>query len=70
MAKKAGGMGALVTFVAWLTGVIVTLAVGFGLIDKVLRVWYIPTIVTQIAGWIVVVVTILGAIMAIAGRLK
>lgn len=68
MAKKAG-MSSLVTFVAWLTGVIVSLAVGFGLIDGTLSVPYIG-VVNAIAGWIVVIVTVLGAIMAIAGKFK
>jgi hypothetical protein len=67
MAKN--GMSKLVTFVAWLTGVIVSLAVGFGLIDGVLAVPYIG-MVNAIAGWIVVVVTIVGAIMAVAGKFK
>jgi uncharacterized membrane protein len=49
--------------------VIVSLAVGFGLIDGVLAVPYIG-MVNAIAGWIVVIVTIVGAIMAIAGKFR
>jgi hypothetical protein len=66
---KTSGMSKLVTFIAWLTGVIVSLAVGFGLIDGVLAVPYIG-MVNAIAGWIVVIVTIVGAIMAIAGKFR
>lgn len=54
----------LVSIVTWLTGVIVALAVGFGLIDGNLSVPYIG-VVNVIAGWIVVVLTILGVVLAI-----
>ncbi len=69
MAKKTNGVSKLVAFVAWLVGVIVSLAVGFGLINGVLSVPYIG-VVNAIAGWIVVIATIIGAIMAIAGKFK
>ena len=62
MAKKTSR---LLTFVAWLTGVLVSLAVGFGMIDKVLLISYIPVIVTQIAGWVVVLTTVIGVVLAI-----
>ena len=51
-------------FIAWLTGVIVSLAVGFALIGGTLSVPYIG-IVNVIAGWIVVVTTLLGVILAL-----
>jgi purine-cytosine permease-like protein len=62
MAKKesVGLMG----LVAWLTGVIVSLAVGFALIGGTLQVPLIG-IVNQIAGWIVVVTTLLSLVLAI-----
>lgn len=55
-------------FVAWLTGVIVSLAVGFGLIDGVLAIKYIPLIVTEIAGWIVVGLSLIGVLLAIIDK--
>ena len=64
---KASGMSKLVSFVAWLTGIIVSLAVGFGLVNGTLIVPYIG-IVNVIAGWIVVVLTVIGVILAIANR--
>jgi len=65
---KGNAIGKLINFVAWLTGVLVSLAVGFGMIDKVLTVqWILPSI-TVLAGWIVVVLTIVGVILAIANR--
>ncbi|MAG39364.1 hypothetical protein CMI41_00135 [Candidatus Pacearchaeota archaeon] len=54
----------LVSIVTWLTGVIVALAVGFGLINSTLSVPYIG-VVNVWAGWIVVVLTIVGVVLAI-----
>ena len=73
MAKSASALGKVVTFVAWLTGVIVALAVGFALIDGVLGlpVWLGGTIgVSTIAGWVVVITTLVGAVLAIVDRLQ
>lgn len=52
-----------INFVVWLTGVIVSLAVGFGLIDGVLTVRWIPAVLTVISGWVVVVLTLLGLVL-------
>jgi hypothetical protein len=54
----------LVSIVTWLTGVIVALAVGNGLIRETLSVPYIG-VLNVVAGWVVVVLTILGVILAI-----
>ena len=62
MAKKQNPR--LLHFVAWLTGVIVSLAVGFGLIGETLMVPYIG-IVNVIAGWIVVVTTLLSLVLTL-----
>ena len=59
---KQGGM--VLNVVAWLTGVIVSLAVGFALISETISVPYIG-FVNVIAGWIVVVTTLLSIILAI-----
>jgi len=61
MAKQSSN---LLNFVAWLTGIIVSLAVGFGLVSGTLSVPYIG-VVNQIAGWIVVVTTVLSAVLAL-----
>ena len=58
----------LVNLGAWITGILVSLAVGFGMINEVLYVPKIPMIVTVIAGWIVVVLTIASIVLAIAER--
>lgn len=61
MAKQGGRV---LNFIAWLTGVIVSLAVGFALISGTLSVPYIG-VVNAIAGWIVVITTIISAVMAV-----
>mgnify|MGYP001571627995 CR=1 FL=1 len=65
MAKKGGVLPKLLSFVAWLTGIIVSLAVGFAMTGGVLSVSYIPAIVSVVAGWIVVITTIITLVLAI-----
>jgi hypothetical protein len=65
MAKKAG----LLEAVMWIVGVLVSLAVGFGMISGTLTVPYVGIIV-PIAGWIVVIGTIIGVIAAIVRAIK
>jgi uncharacterized membrane protein YdbT with pleckstrin-like domain len=57
----------LVNLAAWITGVLVSLAVGFGMISGTLTVPYIQPIV-PIAGWVVVILTAVSVILAIADR--
>lgn len=61
MAKQGGKV---LNFVAWLTGVLVSLAVGFGMIGGTLAVPYIG-IVNVVVGWVVVVTTVISAVLAI-----
>lgn len=56
MARKNNGLN----FIFGLTGILVTLAVAFGLIGGGLTIPFIPLIVMQVAGWIVVVLTLIG----------
>ncbi len=57
----------ILNFVAWLTGVIVALAVGFGMVGGTLTLptWLGGDIVAMVAGWIVVLTTALGVVLAI-----
>jgi len=57
----------VLSLIAWLTGVIVSLAVGFALIGGTLSVPYIG-IVNVIAGWVVVATTVIGIVMAILNK--
>ncbi len=58
----------LVSVIAWLVGIIVSLAVGFGLVFQVLFIPKIPVVITQIAGWIVVIGAVISVIIAIFNR--
>lgn len=59
--------GRVLNFVAWLTGVIVSLAVGFAMIGGTLTlpVWLGGDVIALIAGWVVIITTLLGAVLAI-----
>jgi len=63
----------LVNLAAWITGVLVSLAVGFGMAQGTLTVPWLDAInagvLTVIAGWIVVILTIVSIILAIANRM-
>ena len=67
MAKKP--LSGLVNLAVWLTGVIVSLAVGFGLTGGTLSVPYIG-VLNPIAGWIVVILTLVSVVLAIIEKLK
>mgnify|MGYP006899816344 CR=1 FL=1 len=68
--KSSDGMGRLLSFVAWLTGVIVSLSVGFAMIDRILTLpyWLGGQTVAMIAGWVVVITTLLGVVLALLNR--
>lgn len=66
MAKKTEFMQIII----WIVGVLVSLAVGFGMTSLTLSIPYIPDVVTQIAGWIVVIGTIVGVVMALIKAAK
>ena len=57
-------------FVAWLTGVLVSLAVAFGMINKILVLpnWLGGSITTVIAGWVVVITTLLSVVLALLNQ--
>lgn len=58
----------LIGILIWIVGVIVSLAVGSGMIDSTLRIPGIPGIITIIAGWIVVVGAIISVVLAIFNK--
>ncbi len=59
--------GRVLNFVAWLTGVIVSLSVGFAMIGGTLTLpsWLGGSVLAFIAGWVVVITTLLGVILAV-----
>ena len=68
--SSAGTLSVLVNLAVWLTGVLVSLAVGFGMVDGVLNIRWIPVSVTVVAGWVVVILTLVSLILAIIDRSK
>lgn len=64
MAKKG-----LLEVIMWIVGVLVSLAVGFGMTSGTLTVPYVQPVV-PIAGWIVVIGVVIGVIMAIVKAVK
>jgi len=77
MAKKQGVLEPVVAFVAWLTGVIVSLSVGFALTEKILMIpgWLGGATtfgmgISQTAGWIVLFTTLLGVILALINKVR
>jgi len=66
---KSKPVASIVNIAAWITGVLVSLAVGFGMVDGTLGVRFIPAVITAIAGWVVVILTIISVILAIANKL-
>ena len=69
-APVAQGASKLLSFIAWLTGVLVSLSVGFAMIDGTLSLptWLGGSVVAMIVGWIVVITTIAGVVLAIMGK--
>ena len=49
----------------WIVGILVSLAVGSGMIKETLTVPGIPSTITVIAGWIVIITTIIGVVLAL-----
>ncbi len=70
MAKKEKGpVSNVVNLIAWITGILVSLAVGFGMIGGTLTVPYVQPIV-PFAGWIVVILTLVSAVLAIIDKVR
>lgn len=64
MAKQDGRV---LNFIAWLTGVLVSLSVGFAMISGTLSLptWLGGDVLAMIVGWIVVITTLISAVMAL-----
>lgn len=64
MAKKEGKV---LNFIAWLTGVLVSLSVGFAMINRTLSlpIWLGGDVLAGIVGWVVVITTLVSAVLAI-----
>ena len=58
----------LIGVLTWIVGIISALAVGSGMIDGTLIIPAIPSIITIIAGWVVVVGAVLSLILAVFSK--
>ncbi len=58
----------LVGILIWVVGIIVSLAVGSGMIDGTLNIPMIPSIITAVSGWVVVVGAVVSVILAIFNK--
>lgn len=74
MAKQKGRSSVL-NLIAWVTGVIVSLVVGFGMINGTLNLpgWLgggstAGMWIVLAAGWVVVITTLIGAVLAVLQR--
>ena len=63
--SKNNFLSKFLNLIGWLTGIFVSLAVAFGMIDGVLSIRFIPHGVLIVFGWIVVATTLIGAIIGI-----
>jgi uncharacterized membrane protein YdbT with pleckstrin-like domain len=72
MAKKGGSAKILLNFIAWLTGIIVSLSVGFAMIDNILSLpsYLGGASVAMVAGWIVIITTVVSLVLAIVNHFR
>ncbi len=66
--RSNGPLGDIWGFIIWLVGVLVSLAVGFGMTDATLGIPFLPDQIVVVAGWIVVILTILGVVLKIIDK--
>lgn len=71
MAQK-GGLASILAFLVWLVGIIVSLSVGFAMVNGILSLpsWLGGATVAGVAGWVVVVFTIVSLVLAIINKLS
>ena len=62
-------LATLVAIAMWITGILGGLGVGFGMTSGALSIPWFPDVLTMAAGWIVVILMILGVILAIIDRI-
>ena len=68
MVKQDAKKFSFSAFVAWIVGILVSLAVGSGMIQGVLDIPVVPNLIEAIAGWVVVLGAIISIIAAIFNR--
>lgn len=72
MGRKNNGLSKIVSTILWIVAVLVSIGVGGlfinGTFTETVLLEFLPLIVHQIAGWIIIGSTILGAVMKIFGK--
>lgn len=66
--KNKSAFKEVVSISLWFIGVIVALSVASGLIQNVLTFPGIPQIITELTGWVIVVISLLSLILAVFSR--
>lgn len=72
MAKKSPIIHSILNFVAWLTGIIVSLYVALAMINQPIDfpTWLGGKFIVIFAGWIVIITTVIGLVLAIIDYLS
>lgn len=68
--KRSSPLASVWGFIMWIVGILVSLAVGFGMADQVLTIKFVPIVITVLAGWVVVVLILLGVLLKIIDKLS
>ena len=58
------------SLIIWLVGILVSLAVGFGMSGGTLIIPYIPDVITITAGWIVIILALLGVLLKLIDKIS
>jgi len=63
--KEQSKINKVISFISWFVSILVSLSVGAGMATRTLslEILFIPTIITVITGWIVILGTILSIIL-------
>ena len=58
------------SLIIWLVGILGSLAVGFGMTGGSLIIPYIPNVITIAAGWIVIILALLGVLLKLIDKIS
>lgn len=70
MTQRKGPLHGIWALIMWLVAILVSLAVGFGMVDETLNIPFLPGVLTMAAGWIVIILAILGVLFKIVDKLS
>ena len=62
---REGPLEGVLSFILWMVGILISLAVGFGMADGTLHIPYVHFFITALAGWIVIIFVLLGVLLKI-----